>query len=179
MSAVSPTAFESFFHENVDFVVRTLRRFGVDARDVEDVAQEVFVVAMRRTEPLAEAWTPRAYLWGVSRRLAADYRRLARHRTTLVEQVETSAPSHRYEVTQIVHRALAALPEDRRDVLVLFEIEGWTLDEIALAVGIPSNTVSSRLRRARQEFEDAVVDLERGDGAALELRGRAAREGAR
>ncbi len=179
MSAVPPTEFETFFHANVDFVVRTLRRFGVDARDVEDIAQEVFVVAMRRTEPLDEAWTPRAYLWGVSRRLAADYRRLARHRTTLVEQVQASTPSHRHEVTQLVHRALAMLPEDRRDALVLFEIEGWTLEEIALAVGISPNTVSSRLRKARQEFEDAVVALEREDGAVLELRGRTPREGAR
>jgi RNA polymerase sigma-70 factor (ECF subfamily) len=141
--------------------VRSLRRLGIDARDVEDVAQDVFVVAFEREEPLGPDWSPRAFLWGVLRRRAADYRRLARHRTELGEASERgTALADDRETVQLVHRALARLPEERRDVLVLYEIEGLTLDEVALATGVPANTASSRLRKAREEFEEAIRELE-------------------
>ena len=51
---------------------------------------------------------------------------------------------------------LATLTDERREVFVLFELEGLTGPEIAEHLGLPAGTVASRLRRARDDFEAAV-----------------------
>jgi len=60
---------------------------------------------------------------------------------------------------------LASIPEERRAVFVLFELEELTVTEIAELLGLPFGTVATRLRRARQEFQAAVARLQaRGQG---------------
>ena len=53
--------------------------------------------------------------------------------------------------------ALDELPFEQRTVFVLFELEGFSLPEIADAVGVPLGTATSRLRRARRAFEDGIA----------------------
>ena len=55
-------------------------------------------------------------------------------------------------------------PTDRRAVLVMHDLEGWTAPEIAAEIGVPLNTVYSRLRLARAEFRSAVDRLAKEDG---------------
>jgi RNA polymerase sigma-70 factor (ECF subfamily) len=62
----------------------------------------------------------------------------------------------------LLDRALAALAPDLRAVLTLFEIEGLTFTEIALALELPRGTVASRLRRARTQFAVAARRLAPG-----------------
>jgi RNA polymerase sigma-70 factor (ECF subfamily) len=57
---------------------------------------------------------------------------------------------------ELLDRALARLPTELRAVLMLFEIEGLSFSEIALALELPRGTVASRVRRARELFGDAV-----------------------
>lgn len=60
------------------------------------------------------------------------------------------------EAATLVEAALDALPDERRSVLVLAEFQELTAPEIADALGVPLNTVYSRLRTARAEFDDAL-----------------------
>jgi RNA polymerase sigma-70 factor (ECF subfamily) len=60
----------------------------------------------------------------------------------------------------LLDRALATLPEDLRAALTLFELEGLTFTEIAVALEIPRGTVASRVRRARERFTEALKRLE-------------------
>jgi RNA polymerase sigma-70 factor (ECF subfamily) len=161
--------FESLYREHFAFVWRTLRRFGVADTHLEDTTQEVFLIAHRRAGAWAEWSSPRAWLFGVARRVAADHRRgRDRHARKLAALPELDAPSwpppadgqpppsledHLDEKKRLraVIEAIAALAPDRRTVYVLAEIEGLSAPEIAQACEIKLNTVYSRLRRARDD----------------------------
>ena len=169
-AAVEPTkrgpSFDAIFAEHVDFVVRSLARLGVHERDVEDQAQQVFIVVHRRLGDYDPSRSIRAWLWGIARRQASDYRDLARHRVHLddgaltnraaIEGTQAEALSAR----QLVHKALRDIEPTRREVLILYEMEGMTLKEIGDITGAPLNTVASRLRKARTEFAEIVERLE-------------------
>ena len=73
------------------------------------------------------------------------------------------------------HRLLAGLDETKREVFILAELEGLTLAEISEALGVNQNTVASRLRAARREFEVALDEATDQDEVA-EPRQPAARE---
>jgi RNA polymerase sigma-70 factor (ECF subfamily) len=68
-----------------------------------------------------------------------------------------AASLERVEALRILDRLLATLDEDKREVFVLAEIEQMTAVEIAEIVEANANTVASRLRAARQDFEKALA----------------------
>jgi RNA polymerase sigma-70 factor (ECF subfamily) len=69
---------------------------------------------------------------------------------------EPGADLERSEREAALHRAIAELPEDRRIVVVLRDIEGLTYDEIAAALSLELNTVRSRLHRARLDLKEKL-----------------------
>lgn len=158
--------FDTLFERNLEFVVRSLLRLGVPPRDVEDVAQQVFVVAHAKHASVSPTTSVRAWLWSILRRIASDYRALARHRIQLDGgELTGSHPDARnlaetLSTRELVHRALGMLPDHRREALILFEMEGLTLAEIAELSGVPIQTIASRIRKARTEFKAAVAELQ-------------------
>lgn len=143
------------------FVWRNLARLGVPPASLEDAVQDVFLVVHRRLAG-CDVENPRGWLFGILRRVAADHRRTARRRgahglDAVAEPTATDpAPDERAaaaEAARLVHALLARLPEARREILVLADLEQMSAPEIAGALGIPLNTVYSRLRVARAELE--------------------------
>jgi RNA polymerase sigma-70 factor (ECF subfamily) len=160
-------AFRELYEENVDFVWRNLRRLGVSEADVDDRAQEVFVVAHRRFSTFEDrGHGPRAWLFQILLRVASDARRHKRRHPedpdggTSLERESVEPPQARAlarrEAMDTLDRALGRIEVGRRAVLVLHEIEEMTAPEIAQTLGIPLNTVYSRLRVARAELERAL-----------------------
>jgi RNA polymerase sigma-70 factor (ECF subfamily) len=141
-------------------VWRTLRRCGVPARDVDDAAQQVFLTF---SEHLGEITAAReaSYLVAIVVRVAANARRkLDRSREVLSDELDTAAVGNTPEallrqkqLREELDRGLLTLPLEQRAVFVLFELEGFSLPEIAEALEIPLGTATSRLRRARGHFE--------------------------
>jgi RNA polymerase sigma-70 factor (ECF subfamily) len=161
-------AFRTMYDAHVDFVWRNLRRLGVADADAEDRTQEVFVVAHRRfAEFVDRGHGPRAWLFQIVLRVASDARRhhrrhpevpdggLAMDRVS-IEAQQTDAIARREALSRL-DTALASIDLARRAVLVLHEIEEMTAREIAQVLGIPLNTVYSRLRVARVELEQALL----------------------
>jgi RNA polymerase sigma-70 factor (ECF subfamily) len=156
--------FEALYAEHFAFVWRALRTFGVPAQNLDDGAQDVFVVVHRRFGAWGDASSIRAWLWGVARRVASARRRtVERHRRKLdalpppdnVRPIEGRADArHRLER---IAEAIDALAPPRREVWVLAELEGLRPPEIARLLGCKLNTVYSRLRRAREELSAALV----------------------
>jgi RNA polymerase sigma-70 factor (ECF subfamily) len=148
--------FDAVYADHIAFVWRNLRRLGVAALD--DACQDVFLVVHRRMADLPPD-NVRSWLFGILRRVAADHRRTLRRRGALpIESVAEPAAAGtavdaRAAAAELVHRILDQLDDDKREVLVLAELEQMTAVEIASAIGIPVNTVYSRLRAARQAFE--------------------------
>jgi RNA polymerase sigma-70 factor, ECF subfamily len=163
-----PVDFTAVFRDYFAYVWHSLRRLGVRERDLEDVAHDVFVKVHRRLDAYDPARPLRPWLFAFACRAAADYRKQARHRVGLIDDIEglrDTAPAvdEQAIVRQQLHRvarALDALDFDRRAILVLHEIDGVAVPEAARALGVPINTAYSRLRLARADFAAAVRRLD-------------------
>jgi RNA polymerase sigma-70 factor, ECF subfamily len=138
---------------------RTLRRLGVPAAQLDDAAQDVFVVVYRRLAEF-DGRSLRGWLYAIAVRVASDYRRGAAQRQTLplAETLATRAldPAQASELSEsvrVLHVLLGELDERKRTVFVLGELEELSAPEIAEVLGVNLNTVYSRLRAARSEFE--------------------------
>jgi RNA polymerase sigma-70 factor, ECF subfamily len=152
--------------EHFDLVWRSMRRFGVPVGAADDAAQQVFLILAARLSEL-KVGGERAFLLAVSVRVAANVRRsLERTREVPLEpsaHVEAATPENLLEAKEqrdVLDHALATLPLEQRAVFVLFELEGFSLPEIADSLGIPLGTATSRLRRARRRFEAWVVEYQ-------------------
>jgi RNA polymerase sigma-70 factor (ECF subfamily) len=161
-------SFRGLFDAEFGYVCRALRRLGVLPGDIEDVAQELFVT-IHRDLPEYDARKPlRPWLFSYALRFAANYRRLARNRGHVSDRVLSTVPGvadARTEARDTVLRALVGLDFDFRTVIVMHDLEGFDAPEIATQLGIPLNTVYSRLRRARVEFR-TLVETQGDKGAA-------------
>ena len=163
--------FRGLYDAHLDFVWRNLRRLGVSEADAEDRTQEVFVVAHRRFVEFEDrGHGPRAWLFQIVLRVASDARRHKRRHPEdpdgglAMGRASIDATQHdsvlRREQLSRLDAALDTIDVGRRAVLVLHEIEEMTAPEIAQILGIPLNTVYSRLRVARAELEAALRRLE-------------------
>jgi RNA polymerase sigma-70 factor (ECF subfamily) len=166
--------FRVVFEEELDYVWTSLRRLGVDSRDLEDVAQEVFVAVHRHWQEYDPVRPVRPWLFAFAARCASDWRRLARHRVEVVavapDERATGAPGadEVLESTrdrQLVVAALAQIDGERRAVFILHDLDECPMKEVTRVLGIPLFTGYSRLRVARQEFTAAVRSLRGNDGS--------------
>lgn len=156
----TPGSFADVFRRHYRLVHRMLRIYGVDEASLDDAAQDVFVVVHRRWDDYDGRAAFTRWLIGIVRRVAKDYRRSARRTKERLDKVlppgSPADPEHRMahrEEVALVERFLEHLDVERREVLVLADIEGMTAPEISTMLGVNLNTVYSRLRVARQRFD--------------------------
>lgn len=154
--------FRAMFETHFERVCVALRRFCVPTREIEDAAQQVFVVAWNKLASI-EAGHERAFLLGTAWNVASHSKRTHSRRREVWDQDEHTRDivdprSHTDELVAekqtrvLLDKVLSELPEELRVVLVLHELEELSRDEIALALGWRPGTVASRLERARNEF---------------------------
>lgn len=125
-----------------------------DRSAADDLTQETFLHLWRR--PLAfdpGRGSIRTYLFGIARKKAADWWRRNRPHSP-------EAPGVARAETEpvVIRQALEELPEDLRTVLWLREVEGYSYDELANILRIPTGTVRSRLHSARQQLRKVWMD---------------------
>ena len=166
--ALSVLSFRAIYDAHFDFVWTCARHLGVPSDAIDDVVQEIFLVVHARLHTLAQPASLRSWLYGVVRRTASTYRRGRRSRAARESCDLTLDTSKRPPMSpldravlredwELLWCLLDELDPRKREVLVLSELEEMTVPEIAGAVGIPVNTAYSRLRAARQEFNDAFL----------------------
>jgi RNA polymerase sigma-70 factor (ECF subfamily) len=168
---LSPPAFAAIFEAELSYVHNTLCRLGVRSADIEDLTHDVFL-AVHQGLPRFDARRPiRPWLFGIAFRVASDYRRRARFSREIAREADAAdeAPAADEqlaadEARRLVLRALDGIELDRRAVLVLHDIDGHGVPEIAEALAIPLNTAYSRLRLARADFKAAVRRLRPAGG---------------
>lgn len=165
--------FDRLYEDNFKYIWRATRRLGIDPGDTDDVVQEVFVVAHRRWSEFEGRAQVKTWLFKILVHVVRHYFRTQRrkpgHRPNALPDTHAldAVPGHpsqgpaeaaeRAEAVRILDGLLGRLDADKREVFVLAEIEQLSSVEIAEVTGVNVNTVYSRLRVARQEFERALV----------------------
>ena len=136
---------------------------GIDLSVVDDLAQEVFLTLARTASRYREQGQLKSWLCGISARKLQDWRRRRRNRLLLLERrgdpvapSPAPRPDEQAAAREALGRALKALPVDFREVLVLHHMEGLSAEQIGAALQISTNTVWTRLHRARKAMQLAV-----------------------
>jgi RNA polymerase sigma-70 factor, ECF subfamily len=163
LRAGEPAAFEELVRVHQHRVFGVAARMLGSAAEAEEIAQEVFLRVHRaigefRGEARLSTWlyaiTSRLCL----NRLASGARRRERADEAALEDApsgdaDAAATLERGELETALRQAIAGLPEDRRIVVVLRDVEGLSYDEIAAALDLEPGTVRSRLHRARMDLK--------------------------
>jgi RNA polymerase sigma-70 factor (ECF subfamily) len=163
--------FDRVYIEHFHHVTRWARAFGGLEADVDDLAQEVFLVVRRKLAQFDGRSMP-AWLYGITRKTVSDYRRRAWLRRILhgvtrsLDSTRDDAISvpgidvvERLEAQRILRRVVERMSPVRRAAFILFEIEGYSGEEIAELEQIPIATVYTRLHHARKDFLRLTAEL--------------------
>ncbi len=156
------------YDQELDYLFETLHRLGASAREVEDLAQEVFIVLHRNWPALDTSRPLRPYLFGIAFRVVCAHRR-RRAREVPYAGLDAEAvgisPEGQLANKQSIVLLMAALervPLPRRAVLVLHELEGVPMADVAHKLSISRFGAYARLRKARKELAIAVGRLLNG-----------------
>lgn len=131
----------------------------------EDVCQDAFVYALARVEDCRDPSRFGAWLLRIVRNRSRNYVRDGRRRSAdQIEQARLAStspsPERMAEISELRDRLLAALrelSEERREVVLLHDLEGWTHADIAQRMGLPIGTVASHLHHARKRLRETLA----------------------
>ena len=158
--------YERWFSE----VSRWVRAMGGPEAEREDLVQDVFLVVHRRL-PDFDGQNVAGWLYQIARHRVRDFRRLLWVKHLLFGSVPLSeslskggaSPADSLETNEkraLLERLLRKLNESERAALVLFEIDGYSGEEIADIQGVPVNTVWARIHKARKKLKASLVKHE-------------------
>ena len=163
LRAGDPRAFEELVRTYQHRVFGVAVRMLGDRAEAEEVAQEVFLRVYRSVADFRGDAKLSTWLYTIASRLClnrleAPDRRYGRAGEEALDRVASDGPPtgadlERTELETALHQAIAALPEDRRIVVVLRDLEGLAYEEIAHVLGVELGTVRSRLHRARMDLK--------------------------
>jgi len=159
---------EAIFRDWLPVVLRWCSRLGGPTVDPEDAAHDVLITVLTRMHTLRDPAAFPSWVFGITRRTLAWHRRKAWVRRWVPglsldlpsneEPPEGAAAAHELQVR--VRALLEHLPAELREVLILCDLEERPDEAVAELLGLPTGTVKSRLRRARQRF--ALIAAEGG-----------------
>lgn len=159
------SAFAGIVDRHKDALVNYLTHLWGDRDRAEEFAQEAFLRLYQHAGRYDERERLAPYLYRIATNLVrSEFRRLRRWRLLLPwivagETGSADLPHRRLfesEIQQKVRAALDALPVAYRAPLVLREIEGWSYQEIAAALGCRDGTVKSRIARGRSRLRELL-----------------------
>jgi RNA polymerase sigma-70 factor (ECF subfamily) len=164
VAAGSEAAFVAVYRRHRDDVYRFAYAMGKSTSAAQDVTQEVFLNVLENAARFDPAkGTARAWLLGCARHVILDRLRVERRWTAADEAPEESVPCANEERVLAeqrldrLHTAIAALPVEYREALVLCELQELTYAECAAVLECPIGTVRSRLHRARVMLATALA----------------------
>lgn len=161
---VAVAGFERLYAEYFQLVWRTLHRLGVDACQLPDATQDVFVVVHRQLSRFEGRSSIKTWLYAITARVASDVRRSGRRRPCEKLPPRLVAPEEgphdaaaRSEAVKVLYDLLEGLSDEQRTVFVLAELEDLGPQQMAEILAVNVNTVKSRLKAARRSFDAALA----------------------
>ncbi len=164
---IAPPTFATIYERWFGQICDWIRSLGAAEAENRDLAQEVLIIVSRRL-PHFDGVNPGAWLYRIVQRRVRDHRRtgwIRRVRPVGDVAMMAHVPDPRFgadgelerrQEAETLNRLISALPDDQRVAFVLFEIEGWSGEQIAALQRVALNTVWTRLRRARRRLRDAA-----------------------
>ncbi|WIM96350.1 RNA polymerase sigma factor [Actinoplanes oblitus] len=158
-------AFDELYRRTSPWLAVRLRRRCADDDVVADVMQETYLAVWRAAGDFAGSATDGSavgWLWTIAaNRLVDAFRRRARQEKVPAAHTATTVPAAEDEVmaARVGHeleQALLTLPPDVRQVLRAMVLDGLSVRETSLLLGVPEGTVKSRARRARLALREAL-----------------------
>jgi len=153
------------FDQELGYIFETLRRLGARPSEIEDLVQEIFVVLHRNWPILDTTRSLRPYIFGIAYRMVyANRRRWAREAPCAGLDKEDDAPMperamQSQEARALLFAALERVPLPRRAVIVMHDLEGVPIHEIAQRLSLSEFGTYSRLRKGRKELAAAARAL--------------------
>lgn len=157
-------SFSALYAQRCPDVLRWLRALGGREAELEDLAQEVFVIAHRRFASF-DGLNAAGWLYKIAENVTRNHRRHSWFRNFFAREKvradpenmpgDEDSPSAALEQKErqcLLYTLIGRLGESRRATFCLFEVEGYSGEEIAEMQNIPLNTVWTRLHLARKEF---------------------------
>lgn len=158
IDAETPWSTDAALTKYADMVRRICFLHLSHREDVEDVFQETFISHLQRQAPFDNEEHEKAWLIQVAIHRCSDLTRGFWHRriVELDENIAAAVPEESHDLLKTVLR----LPANERNAIFLFYYEGYTVTEIARALGKNVNTVYSYLHRARSRMRKQLGGLE-------------------
>ncbi len=138
------------------------RKLAGNREDGDDLYQDALLAAMRKLRSLRDPNSFRPWLYRImvntfKNRVQGPW---WRRRVTLTPEISESRvstdPSAAYAARRWLDRGFAALKPEDRALVTLFELEGWTIQELANLKRRPTGTIKARLARARATMRKAI-----------------------
>ena len=158
MDKARQARFEALVDKFSSDLYRYAQWLSGESATAEDLVQECYMRAWRSLESLKDEQSAKSWLFTILRRENA---RLYERQRPETGQIETSHVEDldRYDTTTeafVLRRALAALPVDYREPLVLQVLGGFSTDEIAKMLGLSKSAVMTRVFRARKKMRESL-----------------------
>lgn len=153
---------------------RSLRRYAeyhCAINDAEDAVQECLILASRRIGSLRVAESFTSWMFRIVKRECNRMKRGMRTITgdAITEDIQPLAPFEPVELRHDIAAAMRSLPSHYRQIVLLRDVEGYSIDEIAGQLGVKREAAKSRLHRARllarQYLDPAAAPLLAAPGA--------------
>ena len=171
------TSFGELCEKYSSFVYRTIFFDIRNHEDAEDLSQEVFIKAYRALLSFRKDCEFSTWLYRICKNTVYDYlRKNAREKTMPLSELSSDEYDREYEIpdtdgkfdpektyisketANIVNEAIATLPEQHREIVVMRDIEGLSYSEISEILSLEEGTVKSRLSRARAALKKKLSD---------------------
>jgi RNA polymerase sigma factor (sigma-70 family) len=163
-SAGSQTSFEELFRRHAGMVLGQCRRLLADAQDAEDAAQAVFLVLSVKARSLRRRSTVAGWLHRVAWHVCRNAKRAKNVRKTHERQAAGSRQqfsndnsSGQARIQDVLDEEMERLPEKYRLPLLLFHLEGRSIEEISALTVLRASTVGTRLSRGREILRQRMV----------------------
>ena len=153
------------FERELDYLFVTLQRMGASPAEIDDLLQDVFMILYRRWSTLDVTRPLRPWLFGVTYRvLRASRRRRAREVLREDFEIEDAGANPEeslrdQESLGMLSAALSRVPPARRRVVVMHDIEGVEISDIARGLSMTRFGVYTRLYKGRRELASALRRL--------------------
>lgn len=164
----SKTAFDKLFNSHYGRLVTFAKQYTKQAESAEEITSELFVKLWLKRDTLSSVLNPEVYLYVSVKNACLNFIRSNKKRVTLFVEEEKHAYNEKAsgnystiedkELLNLLHAAVASLPEQRRLIFKLIKENGLKTLAVAQILGLSKRTVENQLYKAVKTLAEAISD---------------------